>query len=220
MPDMGETGEGANYDSQLQEFSDAMTAQLFRDALVTPINMGVPYLDLEVVTRMFQWNLAELISNCSPEAIQTDDNGDMYVMYNGFRVYAQNAEIVDLEYRVYDLTDSADAAEFTSITSIEPDRLGYEFHEDYLGTSDDERQRVCLVGITYNVPMAYSGITPLQNLFNNTMSTSVRGLGTGLPSRDEIEWNDATEEMQAGGLQGSDVDGLPVPGGLVYYIVR
>lgn len=209
------------YDKLIEDYGDAMLARLYRDVMMTPLNMGVPYLDQEILTKMFRWNLAELASNCNPNAIKIDDYGNRYVVFNGFRVYADRASIIDLEYKTFDLTQYLDRIQFRNITNIDPDNLYFEFDRDKLGNADDERQRVALVGIKYSVPVAYEGITPIRRAFDYVWSTEVDGLNGSKRTQNQ-SWSDVTADLTSGGFDGTDgLSGvLPVPGKLIYYVIR
>lgn len=211
----------AYYESLVRQYSDAMLAKMYKEVMMTPLNMGVPYLDKETLNRMFKWNVGELMSNCNPDNIKEDDSGNRYVMYNGFRVYADRAEITNLEYRTFDLTNTLDRDHFRQLTNIDPDNLAFDFNPEYLGTADDERQRVALVGINYSIPIAYEGITPIRKLFDYVWNTEVDGLGS-TPSGVTQSWVDTTANMESGGFDGTAGLGgvLPVPGKLIYYIIR
>ena len=209
------------YDRLVEEYSDAMLAKVYKEVMMTPLNMGVPYLDKEVLTKMFKWNVGELMSNCNSEAIKEDDNGRKYVAYNGFRVYADRAEITNLEYKTFDLTHAIDREQFRQITNIDPDNLKFDFNPEYLGTADDERQRVALVGINYSIPIAYEGITPIRKLFDYVWRTEVNGINSTHDGTKQ-SWVDTTADLESGGFSGKAGLGgvLPVPGKLIYYIIR
>jgi len=208
------------YENMLENYSDAMLAKMYKDVMMTPLNMGVPYLDKDTLTRMFKWNVAELMSNCDPSLIKQDENGDTYVYYNGFRVYADRATIVSLEYKTFDLTIPLDRSEFRQLTNIDPDNLMFDFNPEYLGTADDERQRVCLVGINYSIPIGYEGITPIRRVFDYVWNTEVEGINAQQRNATS-SWNDITADLESGGFSGNSAAGvLPVPGKLIYYIIR
>lgn len=216
--------EDADYEYQLEEYSKSMLAQSYADVLMTPLNMGVPYLDRNILQKMFQWNLSSIVSGCSSDVIVKDDgdesvrvDDDYAISYNGFRVYGNEALITNLAYKVYDLSDGKDAEAFQTLTGIRKDYLLEDKYSD-----DDERQRICVVGIEYKVPMTYVGITPIRYIFNWAWNNEVEGLKGSSGGTDGKTWNSATAELVSGGF-GNRVheEGvLPVPGKLIYYIVR
>ena len=90
---------------------------------------------------------------------------------------------------------------------------------EYLGTNDDERQRICVAFVEYAVPVEYEGITPIKRIFNWVWTNEVEGL-RGKPGKSPQTWND-TREILTGGGSGLDTTGqLPVPGQLIFYLVR
>ena len=210
-----------SYDREMDKFSDSQMAKTYKEVMITPLNMGVPYLDKDTLQNIFRWNTAALMALGDKESIKQDSHGQRYVSFSGFRVYADEANIIDLEYRVYDLTMPSDRLAFRNITGIDPDNLGFEFNAEYLGTATDERQRVCLVGVRYSVPMAYEGITPIRKAFDFTMGYSVKGLDANIEATNET-WNDSKADLASGGFDGTDglSNVLPVPGKLIYYIIR
>ena len=214
-----------DYDSAVDAYTDSMLALSYKNVMMTPLNMGVPYMDEEVLNRIFKWNLSQLASDCNSAVIREDQSGNICVYYKGFRVYADQARISDIEYRVYDIEDTTDLKEFKNVTHIDPAKLGYDDSLiKYLGgyENDDERKRICVIGLQYDVPVGYEGITPIKQVFNWLWNYEVEGLD-GSESHDvHHQWNDATANLASGGFgEKTTPDGvLPVPGKLIYYVVR
>lgn len=206
-------------------YDEAMVAKLYKEVMMTPSNLGVPYLDIDTVNKMFKWNLAQLFSNCNSESILVDDDGNSYISFRGFRIYANLASITNLEYKTFDLTDSADRMEFNNLTNINPDNLGFMYDSNLattINSREDERKRVCVVGINYDIPIAYEGITPIKNIFNYIWNTEVDGINGDSGRTSYEQWLDRAETLSSGGLHGNTVasDVLPIPGKLIYYIIR
>lgn len=205
-------------------YNEAMTAKLYKDVMMTPVNLGIPYLDEETLNKMFQWNLAQLLSNCNPNSIRIDEYGKSYVAFRGFRVYADMANISNIEYKTFDMTIPSNKLEFQKITNIDPDNLGFGIDAALQSTvdiSEDDRNRICSVGISYNIPMTYEGITPIKQIFNYVWDTEVEGLNGGSGRVTHQQWNDGLVNLESGGLYGNTAAGvLPVPGKLIYYIIR
>lgn len=214
------------YESQLEEYTDSMLALSYRDVMMTPLNMGIPYMDEDILNSIFRWNMAQIASYCNSNTIRKDANGNNCIYYNGFRVYADRAMITNIEYRVYDTEDPDEKLEFEELTHIDVDNLGFDDSLiNYLGgyANDDERRRICVIGLEYSVPIAYEGITPIKSIFNFVWNTEVDGLnGGGGHTAAQQYWNDATTNLESGGFDGSNVPAgvLPVPGRLIYYLVR
>lgn len=240
-PDMPSSMDEAS----LKRYTRSITADAYVDVMMTPLNMGVPYLDKATLQKIFQWNLASIASDCNSDRIRPDESGNYCIYYNGFRVYADQAEIKNLVYKTYDLSDGADLEKFKYDTGIISnvgqtiDDLGFLGGAD-LGSSigEDERKKICVVGIEYDIPIAYEGITPIRKIFDFIWDTEVAGFArqetgdTGFEGRDvHRSWSDTTATLHSGGFTGqagtsgdenkaAQAGVLPVPGRLIYYIVR
>lgn len=206
-------------------YDEAMVAKLYKDVMMTPSNLGVPYIDMETVNKMFRWNVAQLFSNCNPKSILVDDNGERYVSFKGFRVYANMASITNLEYKTFDLEDSADRLAFNNLTNINPDNLGFMYDSNLattINSREDERKRVCVVGVNFDIPIAYEGITPIRSIFNYVWDNEVEGINGNSGRTSYEQWVDRAETLSSGGLYGNTQadDVLPIPGKLIYYIIR
>lgn len=240
-PTMPSNVTGPGGEAALLEYTEKLISKSYVDVLMTPLNMGVPYLDEDTLNRMFRWNLAQMVSDCQQSRIRKDDNathnrGKYYVYYNGFRVFAQEASITNTIYNVYELDNSHDENEFIKVTHINhPENLGFTYgggYEEYIGSAEDERSNVCIVAIEFKVPISYEGITPLRRLAEFTWNYDVKGYAASGEADDPgftegvHSWSDATVDLQLGGFNGnSQNDGLragvlPVPGKLIYYVVR
>lgn len=221
-----------NWES-LRVYSAALTSagddpwgigEYYVTSLMTPLNMGVPYLDHDSVERIFKWNLTSILNNGQLTGTNlTNFKGtgtDAYVLYKGFRVYVNRATIDNLEYQLLDLSNSDDAAKFEEYTNIKAATIT----NNSTGPTD-ERNKVLVVGVEYTVPMSYEGITPIKHVMQFAWDTKVSGMNdnpeagttpTGIWDTTGIE------DMSQGGFKGATLsDGqLPVPGKLIYYIVR
>ena len=85
------------------DYVNKTRANTYIQNMYTPVNLGIPYMDQDVVTKMFKWNLTQLLSNCDSDRIQKNDKGQYYVNFNGFAVLTQQARITKLTYHVIDL---------------------------------------------------------------------------------------------------------------------
>lgn len=213
------------YDALVETYTEAQVGKSYVDTYVTPLNFGVPYIDFETLNKMFKWNLAQMVSNCNSNSIVPSEvDGTMVIKKNGFEILADQATVTKLDYKVYHLEDDAsERKEFIEITHIDPDNLGFEDSIEYLGTDEDERQNICVIGIEYSVPIRYVGITPLKRIFNYVWTTEVAGYdGVVEDNRTEQEFNSPTADLIGGGFEGNKaLEGvLPVPGKLIFYLVR
>lgn len=233
------------YTEDMDIYTDWVIGKNFADTYTTPINFGVPYIDVETATHMFRWNLAQNLSGCRPEAIRRDDSGELCVEIDGFRVYADRATL-EIEYRVYDMNDPSDRNEFLKLTNIyakDPDtgEWNLAFAEDanvvqsLLGTDTDERMYICILGVSYKVPVSYIGVSPIRHVFEFFWNYEVNGAvesgkvagyseattGDGITARDKRFWNTAASDMGGGGFENEWPEGtLPIGKKLVFYLVR
>lgn len=158
-------------EEELLKYTNLSRQLTYYETMFTPVNIGIPYMDDEVVNKMFQWNLAQLLSNCDPDLIQTDVYGDKYVNYKGFRCYVQKAEIVDYRYEVFDLNNNDDKVAFETRTGMKASQLGIAGNSSVdLGSNYkslwESNNYVTIVGINYRIPISYAGITPIKRIFN------------------------------------------------------
>lgn len=222
-----------------QEYLETSLAYMYRTNHYTPLNMGIPYIGEygssaaksynrnSELDKMFVWNLTQLLSNCNPNNIRKDANGDMYVMYNGFRCYTKEAAITNVEYEVFNVTTSAGKNAFKKLTSIDASKLSIASNDlsnltTTIGSGSnkrDERTNICVAYIEYSLPVSYKGITPISNIYewiwNN--ETRVDGYKDTAPTYTEQSWSDKAEILEGGGKGNNS---LPTSGTLVYYIVR
>lgn len=202
----------------MQNYTDYLMGKSYAEGMMTPLNIGVPYLDRATVDRMFKWNLTEILSDCGDESIiRADDAGNNCIYFDGFRVYADLATITNIEYRVYNILDPDGADDFNQMTGMDPSVL-----IDNAGSDANERMNIMVVGIEYSVPVAFEGVTPIRRIAEFIWNYEVEGItGEGGPGLTGEHWNDAIANLESGGFEGPGIHGgLPVPGKLIYYIVR
>ena len=229
---------GAIGSAQMEAYNKAMMANTYYDNMYTPLNIGIPYIGEyhkdgysssdnsdSVLDRAFKWNLTQLLSNCDPGNIHTDE-AKTYVMFSGFRCYTQDAQITSVKYKVYDLKNPTDKSEFRRLTGINADNDG---HSQGLAIGDtanltaltasgeDERKNVCVAFIEYSLPVSYKGITPIKNIFEWVWTNEVEGTEDTAPVLVDQYWNDRAQTLTGGG-RGSAT--LPTSGQLIYYVVR
>lgn len=211
-------------DEDSEDYEEILLGMLYKERMMTPMNLGIPYLDMETVERIFKWNVAQLFSNCNSDSILIDDLGNPYVSFNGFRVYADRARIINIEYRTYDLSDSSEKKEFIRLTNLDPDKLGIKYDgnlSDLIKSNEDERNRVCIAGIRYLVPVAYEGISPIKNIFNYVWNKEVEGINGNSGRSTTLQWNDVQGYLEGGGFGENIPDGvLPLSTKLLFYVVR
>jgi hypothetical protein len=155
----------------------------------TPVNIGIAYFDPQVTNRMFQWNLAQLLSNTSDSNVQIDDNGISYVNFNGFKCYVQDAYISGYTYYVFNSqTDSALIEKYTNMKASALTNIG------------GENNYIVVVGVDYAIPIAYEGITPIKRIMNFAWTREV----DGFDGQSSVVISDAAdEENQLSGKSGN-----------------
>ena len=143
-----------------------------RSKFYTPVNIGFPYFDAEVVNKIFQWDLAMILSNGLSESIVQDESGKYYVNYKGFRCYVQDAYISDFEYYIIDT--KTDATKLRDLTNLNASNLrNVDISASGTGTLDN--RYITVVSMKYKIPIAYQGISPLKNIIEYAWNNEVSG---------------------------------------------
>lgn len=195
-------------------------AETYIDSYYTPLNVGVTYLDKDSTSNIFKWGLTKLLSDCNPNNIRRETPAsEPYIMYKGFRCYTSQASIDNITYKVYNLNDANDKAEFQMLTGINGDNLSRTSSDTISDGSNNEFNSVCVAEVEFSMPVSYRGITPLKKVLEYVWNKRVDGLnGPGATHNANTEsWNDATESLKGGGTGSSS---LPTSGILVYYVIR
>lgn len=155
------------YSSKVYRKSYASTALTMRNRLYTPVNIGVPYFDPTVVNKIFQWDLAMLLSSGLSTNIHTDEAGNKFVMYQGFRCYIQDSYITNIKYYIIDTADTQGKQKLREMVHMDADNI------QKIG--EEANNYVVVVGFEYTIPMAYQGVTPLKNIVEYAWNTEVDG---------------------------------------------
>lgn len=151
--------------------SYSTNAKRMKSSYYTPVNVGFPYFDAEVTNKIFQWELAMILTNNNPESIQVDENGKYYVNYKGFRCYVQDAYINEFDYYLVDTKrEPSKLYSLVNISGSQLKHLSKQIGNNY----------VTVVGIKYTIPMSYQGITPLKRIVEYEWNTEVDGAKGGL----------------------------------------
>lgn len=170
-------------DVDIKKYNDYMKAQTMEATMFTPVNIGVPYMDEEVVNKMFRWHLAQILSNCNSDLIQKDDDNQYFVNYKGFRCYVQKARIYSYQYSSFNLSVDSEKDAFKDLTGMSADSLGR-------GSDKTENNIVTVVGINYEIPVSYKGLTPIKRVFNYIWDLEVGGFnGATPPDPIHQDWN-------------------------------
>ncbi|MEM4385687.1 MAG: hypothetical protein QXD03_03975 [Candidatus Anstonellales archaeon] len=220
-----------NYDMNDPNFPKYSLAKSLVDDMVTPANMGITYLNKEIVENIFKWNLSAILSECNPEMIYEDENGEVCIHYKGFNVYANQAKISNIIYKVYDLSKDNDRDEFKKYTGIDASRLSFKVDSNLNSTlkkiginvSDEERYKVCVAGVSIDVPVKYTGITPLKKVFEAAWEFEVKGLNNaGYINKTHNKFISNKENLKIGGFEGNKLPPgvVPLTNRLTFYVVR
>lgn len=198
------------------------TGRYYVRDLVTPLNMGITYLDRETVEKIFRWELTAVLMNGLPDNLQ-----DGYVKYKGFRIYYDDIKVTDIKYRVYDMLDKKDQKEFEQITNIDASNYVNGYGKDGAKvTESDERRYICIATLDYSINVGYEGITPIKKFMEYMWNISVGGYGefTGegsqYPNTTAGKQYDADQNKAGQAIKNTDVDGLQVNNTITYFIVR
>lgn len=191
----------------------------YRQGLVTPLNIGIAYLDRDTVNKIFKWELVAVLSAGNPDMVITNpaDGSNPYVVYKGFRIYYNSIHVDNPSYRAYDLFNATDKKDFEKLTNIDTDRyiLNARINEN------DERRYVVVASMKYKVRVGYEGITPIKRLFQWVVNT-------GDDERfDTNRWQGETTLSRAGARNedffGSGLNydsSVGVGNKIIYYIIR
>lgn len=193
----------------------------YRQGLVTPLNIGIAYLDKSTVEKIFKWELVAVLSSGQEDMIITNpaDGSNPYVLYKGFRIYYNSIQLDKPSYKAYDLFNSDDKKKFEELTNIEVD--------DYMLRArineSDERRYIVVANMNYKVRVGYEGITPIRRLFQWVVNT-------GDDERYDInnpKWSGDTTLSRVGARNedffGSGLrydSSVGVGNKIIYYIVR
>ena len=134
----------------VKQKSYATTAKKMKSKYYTPVNIGFPYFDAEVTNKIFQWDLAMILSNGLSDSIVQDENGVYYINYKGFRCYVQDAYITNFNYYIVDA--KTDGTKLSQLTNMNSRNL-----RNVEATIDNnvnlENSYVTVVGIEYTIPI-------------------------------------------------------------------
>jgi len=183
-------------DKRLINYNTATRARTYLTNRYTPINVGIPYMDKTVTTKMLQWHLTELLANNNKGAINRSEGApvggtgvyDYYVNFRGFAVYTRGAQITNYIYHICDLDTAEGRIKLQNLTGMQADGYGtgqgLKYKHVDIGSSPAHEaisnNLVFVVEVEYEVPVTYLGITPLKNIFNyvfNDGSGQTRAVG-------------------------------------------
>lgn len=199
---------GLNIGGKIVDGEDALIAKYMADTQVTPINLGVTYLDKDSIEKVTKWNLTAIISNgLANNIIDNSSDGRVYTKYKGFRVYTTEAQITGIDYRILDINN--DVSEIKNLTRLEN-----------LDSMEFENSKFVVAGITYSIPIAYEGVTPLENVIRLTNEYRVKGIANRNADKGNQTHLIKSENLEGGGFSGSSLGSLPIKGELTFIVTR
>ena len=229
----GTEGETDDWDDDdWNKYTATVIGSTLVNQYVTPINCGVAYTDKDTLNDIFQWNLATLLGNCEDYTdgyshvirCNTAHSGSegSYILRNGYRIYTESATISNMKYTTYDLEDENSEKAFRRLTNV-------DMKDKAQASIGDERNKVCVITVEYQVPVSYEGISPLKKLFEYVWTSQVKGWRVGSNSEtsenwsapdysDMADWDDSTQNL-VGGATDESANYLST-GTITYYIVR
>ena len=223
-------------DIRLLTYNMKRRAKTYYETMYTPLNVGIPYMDRETTSKMFKWQLTEILSNGVSGANNgaivkdenytgSDDNYKYYVNYRGFAVYTRAAEITGFKFHVCDLNTAAGRSDLEKYTNIKANigsvgsglKINVQDPSSVVKNEAISNNLVFVVEVQYRVPVNYIGITPIRNIFNYVFNVTGgnkhRAAGYDGVTGDfgSVAYNDTPTQYIDAGDNGQLVDGT------VYY---
>lgn len=212
---------------------DAALGKSYVENMMSPLNLGIPYLDKDTVTKIAQWNLTYNLSEGFNSRLHMNETENVsgntvalrpYVVYHGFRVFTKDLEINSIDYDVYDIRTQAGRDNFKSATNMEAAQLyGGENKNDIANIANlDERAYIGVATINYTVPMQYVGVTPMRSIINFVQNkTAVKGYGSmENQTASEVMKTWTNKKTETTYSSKANVQNMAIKNKLVYYIVR
>lgn len=181
----------------------------YSDTMTSASNLGIVYLDNDVINKIARWNLVANLSEGKTSNIHSGTNTkDNYISYKGFRIYYNTFRVTDIQYTVYDRSTDSGRKNLEKVTNIT---------SNYLTGIDDERKYICVADIKYNIDIGYVGITPMRKILQYTISHQVDGLdANAVPSAANLSLG----EDAISTFDSSNNADIPFAGEITYYIIR
>lgn len=225
--------------------SEKEMGKSYAENMMTPLNLGVPYIDKATVERICRWNIVanfsegrstNIISEANVKRRATEGGAGVhqditrlnssgnavnipgYVQYKGFRIYYDSFKINNIRYKIYDLSTSSGKSAFEKLTNINAEGL---YGGNIAGLAGNERAKIGVAEIEYSIDIDYVGITPVAKALNFATNVSkVSGLDDGRSiSRNTTNlYRGNGARTFVNNLTGSQA--TPVSDKIYYYIVR
>lgn len=225
--------KGLNMNSGALTSGDTALGKSYVENMMSPLNLGIPYLDKDTVTKIAQWNLTYNLSEGFNSRLHMNETENVsgntvalrpYVVYHGFRVFTKDLKIDSINYEVYDIRTEAGRKNFEDKTNMVAAQLyGGEDKDDIANIANlDERAYIGVATINYTVPMQYVGVTPMRSIINFVQNkTAVQGYGTMAGDKSsEIMKTWTNKKTETTYSSKANVQNMAIKNKLVYYIVR
>lgn len=213
---------------------DVALGKSYVENMMSPLNLGIPYLDKDTVTKIAQWNLTYNLSEGFNSRLHMNENDDAsgngaalrpYVVYHGFRVFTKDLKIDSIDYEVYDIRTKAGRDNFEEKTNMEAAKLygGENEHDITTIANLDERAYIGVATISYTVPMQYVGVTPMRSIINFVQNkTAVKGYGSmeNQKAASDVMKTWTNKKTETTYSSKANVQNMAIKNKLVYYIVR
>lgn len=232
------TMSGGGPTSQIDEMmgGNAALARRYKEAMITPNNLGIPYLESNFLTKAFKWNSAMLFGHCDrsytgdyvAQAGKESSVNGAYISYNGFRIYTPKASIKAIDYTVFEIKDAngnltPQAALLSELTGLlDTFSAGLDVNKDgaYSDASSlihsgnkSYKNRVVVANIHYEIPVGYEGVTPISKMMDFIAGRGVGGFSSA--ERDKAIANGANYDN----VQFNEEEVRPLHGNALYYII-
>lgn len=204
------------------------SGKTYAEEHMTPLNLGIPYLDKDTVTRIAQWNVASTLSEGKSSLIHKETNSEgnevVYILYKGFRVYPEDLNVDVSSYKVYDVYGSeSDRLEFEQETNMNLNEFLQVIHDGGL-YENDERRYIGVIDIQYSVPMEYVGVTPIRNIINfmaNRKQVAGYGNNSYTPGANVVDWGEPDPmDTYNSAVPNDGSQKIRLEHSMKYYIVR
>ena len=225
--------KGLNLNTGSLTSGDTALGKSYVENMMSPLNLGIPYLDKDTVTKIAQWNLTYNLSEGFKERLHMNENDDAsgngvalrpYVVYHGFRVFTKDLKIDSIDYEVYDIRTQAGRDNFTKDTNMDATTLyGGEKGNVSIINNLDERAYIGVATINYTVPMQYVGVTPMRSIINFVQNkTAVKGYGSmeNQTAASDVMKTWTNKKTETTYSSKANVQNMAIKNKLVYYIVR
>lgn len=210
---------------------DKKVGDVYVETKMTPLNLGITYLDQGTIQKIARWNLTNLLCDGIEnggrlDRLRRDANG-VYVQYKGFKVYTGELRVEGIDYEVVSLMQQYGKDYLMKYGHLDADKLLAN-----MGGALDERGNICFATVRYSLPIKYDGITNLKRITEFFWNKQVDGLTDGSGNTlYGYSGNQSMENTMAGATFNSPVtdmtgggfgyDGtIAVPGKIVYFVTR